>query len=698
MKRFQRILHITLLGLAIILTDKSACTAQSENLQKSSSGAFYFPLMHHNGGHMRQLVENCFGYVHPKTGIIDKSTGYPFEGWNQEAENGLFLRSFTQLTAIGSWVELLANIAAGYADNPFISRQDALVRLEHAVKSLREDQRNPQVAAKGLLVNFLDLEGGARKGPLEETVERKKFFDSFGEKTGGMIWEALQAKGWLRSERGGLLGRVIRTGPYGSSNFTGPLAPFASERTITAVMSILDARAVTVVFGDNVNLTAALAKSIGALLSPGIKDNPQAALIRDEMELFIDAQAEGYRSLYDKKSGTLAFGWDAGKKRFLGWDDGAGNWVTGRMNYLINEFRGPWFFSVLRYGLPLESLMNAGFKMKPYHNAEGKVSYGLCAWDGSAFQLLGFNLFMGELRNPAWRSCLDLLVDIELDYSRRNSLAGFLSEAYSGNGVEYTGYIGIPDMAVTNRVLITYAPSLYSLGVGYGIAPDKLEPFIAGNWPVISTLLTDHGPWEGYNIRGKTPVRYQTTTHTLSLILAALGSADGNMRRYLDMKGLSAALAKLYEPGTHVDFMNKRVKPVSWTADGSPVTFKKEGLGCLFEADFKDAGGMVFQVPQERGISISGGMLRLRYRSATTLRSARISCKRTNPSTKALETLPVEIFLELKKTGDNEKIIEICLPAVPALQAVNELALVFGDQGQKTKVAITITGFEFMPL
>ncbi len=194
----------------------------------------------------------------------------------------------------------------------------------------------------------------------------------------------------MRSERGGLVGRVIRTGQYGSAHFTGHLAPFADEKTKAAIMRILDARAVTVVFGDNVNLTAALAKSIGALLSPGIKDNPQAVRLRAEMELFIEAQAGGYRSLYDEKSGTLTFGWDAGKNRYLGWDDGTGNWVTGRMNYLINEFRGPWIFSVLRYGLPLESILNAGFKIKPYHDAKGTVIYGLCAWDGSAFQLLGF--------------------------------------------------------------------------------------------------------------------------------------------------------------------------------------------------------------------------------------------------------------------------------------------------------------------
>ena len=122
--------------------------------------------------------------------------------------------------------------------------QDALASLEKAVQSLRDDQRNPQVSSKGLLVNFLDLEGGARKGPLEETVDLQKFLDAFGDKTGETIWQALQVKAWISPERGGLAGRVKRAVQYGSSHFNGPLAPFADEKLKAGIMRILDARAV----------------------------------------------------------------------------------------------------------------------------------------------------------------------------------------------------------------------------------------------------------------------------------------------------------------------------------------------------------------------------------------------------------------------------------------------------------------------
>ena len=60
--------------------------------------------------------------------MVDPVSGYPFEGWNQDPARGLFLRSFTQLTAIGQYMELLANVVAGRArrrTSPGIRRSTA---------------------------------------------------------------------------------------------------------------------------------------------------------------------------------------------------------------------------------------------------------------------------------------------------------------------------------------------------------------------------------------------------------------------------------------------------------------------------------------------------------------------------------------------------------------------------------------------
>ena len=82
----------------------------------------------------RELLSNAMHYLAPENRMIDTISGYPFEGWNQDPAQGLYLRSFTQLTAVGQYMELLANIIAGTCDTPFLSRKQALGNLAHLVK------------------------------------------------------------------------------------------------------------------------------------------------------------------------------------------------------------------------------------------------------------------------------------------------------------------------------------------------------------------------------------------------------------------------------------------------------------------------------------------------------------------------------------------------------------------------------------
>jgi hypothetical protein len=539
------------------------------------------------------------------------------------------------------------------------------------------------------------MEGGKRAGPLLESIERGRFVEAFGEQQGEAIWLALVEQGWLREEANGRKGRILRGKGYGATHFEGALARYAEESLSSAIMGLLDQRVVTIIFGDNANLTAALARSAGALLSPGIRDDARAVLLREQLERFIEGQGEGYAHLFDPKSGTFFFGWDATADRFVGWEDGRGGWVTGQMNYFINEFRGPWTFVVLRYGLPMAAIRNAGFKIKPYGGSDGAVSYALAAWDGSAFQLLGLSLFMQETSNPGWRTVLETLVDAELDYSNGHGLPGLLSEAYSGRKSEYTGLIGIQDLAVTDKPLITDAPSLYSLGVAYSIAPEKVEGFIQGHWTKISALLSPHGPWEGWNLTTNRVIPYQTTVHTLSLILGGINTAQENMGRYLEAHGLHGPLEALYAPGDRVDLLAEGNGVTPWTSDGSPLELSREPGVVRFASGLRAAGGMAFGVPGPGAVSLSNGRLVIRYRSETAVGDAFIAFKRAADDPLPPPAIPVEIFLRLHQTQEGR--IEIALPATPALSGIEEVSLVLRSTGGPMPVDLSLLAFEFIP-
>lgn len=648
--------------------------------------------------HARELLDNALRYVATENQMVDPVSGYPFEGWNQEPARGLYLRSFTQLTAIGQYMELLSNIAAGHCDNPSLTRDQALTALVRLVGSLRQDQRDPTLSADNLLGNFLDLATGKRLGPLAADVEKLKIVDALGQEKGVTAWKALQDKGWIAPRNDDREAEIRRSATYGWEHFDGVLAPFGDQATKQKIMDILDQRVVMIVFIDNANLSSSAAKSIAALMGPAIKDDPTAVALRAELEQFLEAQRDGYAKLYDPKAGQFYFGRDATRDRHFGWTDLEGKWVTGHVDYLVNEFRGPTTFVVARYGLPFDAIRNLGFKMKPYRIQEGRDVYVLAPWEGSAFQALGLDLSMNELSRPSWRRLMENVVDVEIDYARRHHLPGFLSESYSGEGVQYTGSVGIPDITVSPLPRITDAASLYTLGPAYTVAPDRIERFLADNWPAVSRLLTGHGPWEGFKGTDREVIRFQTSAHTFSLILGLIGTSSDHMKVYMDFKGLGPRLDEIFQPGEAIDFLTEKARAFAWNDKGSATQSTREDRGFRMRTDNVGEAGIAFVPQAPTGVNLSGGLLDLRYRSATTLEKVIITLKPIGPRPEAKPLIPTEIFSRFTATFSGEEHIEIPLPATPGLSGIKELVITFGPEAKGKPIDLTITRLAVSPI
>ena len=671
---------------------QSRASANEPEIPGSGGFLFNFPTVASRHKHARALLENAMAYVAPTNGMIDPKSGYPFEGWNQDPKQGLFLRSFTQLTAIGQYMELLAEVAAGQADTPYLSREQALAGLARLVASLREDQRDPRLSAKGLLVNFLDLATGKRLGPLASDLDKPKVLETFGPEKGEAIWNALQAKGWIAPRNKGTEAAIERRADFGANHFDGPLAPYRDEAVKQKIMGLLDQRVLMLVFGDNANLSASAAKTIGTLLRPEVKDKPEVVPLRGELERFLDDQREGYARLYDAKAGLFDFGWNATRNRLFGWEDLQGNWKTGHMDYLVNEFRGPTTFVALRFGLPAEAIRNLGFKMKPYRTQDGRDVYVLAPWEGSAFQALGFGLSLGELKRPGWRRLLENMVEVEVDFATREKLPGFLSESYTGEGVQYTGAVGIPAITVSPRPRITDAASLYTLGAAYSIAPEPVERFLMANEPAIAKLLTNHGPWEGFNTTKQDAIRFQTSAHTLALVLGLIGTGSDNMARYLDSKGLSARLDEFFPAGERFDLLSDETQVFAWTAKEDVLRSTREPTAFHVQSDRARRFGIAFVAKGPKGIDLSGGTLTVRYRSAEPMGPALVALKPADQSAPSADLIAIEITTRFAATNGREAEIRVPLPATPGLARIKEVVITYEQAGKSIPVDFSITG------
>src|SRR4029077_7953652 len=125
------------------------------------------------------------------------------------------------------------------------------------------------------------------------------------------IWKALTEKGWITPRNNDREAGIVRGPKYGSDFCDGPLVPYSDPVTRLKIMAILDQRVVMVVFGDNANLSASVAKTIGTLLLPGLKDRPGTEELRGDLGRFRADHQAGYSQLYDAEAGLFDFGWDA---------------------------------------------------------------------------------------------------------------------------------------------------------------------------------------------------------------------------------------------------------------------------------------------------------------------------------------------------------------------------------------------------
>jgi hypothetical protein len=262
--------------------------------------------------------------------------------------------------------------------------------------------------------------------------------------------------------------------------------------------------------------------------------------------------------------------------------------------------------------------------------------------------------------------------------------------------VQYTGAVGIPEITVSPRPRITDAASLYTLGVAYTIDPEAIERFLAANWSTISSLFTVHGPWEGYNVTRREPIRFQTTAHTLSLVLGLLGTGPANMKRYVDHAGLGERLSEHLRPGVAADLLAAESNVFAWANKDGQVRSGREGESFRVEGDAIRLLGIAFVPRTSAPLNLSGGHLRIRYRTRGAIDAVVIQLK---PAGVAADSglITKEIATRFADTAGRDEEIVIPLPATLGLSRIKEVVISHEQPTASPKVDLTLTRFDFAP-
>ena len=202
--------------------------------------------------------------------------------------------------------------------------------------------------------------------------------------------------------------------------------------------------------------------------------------------------------------------------------------------------------------------------------------------------------------------------------------------------------------------------------------------------------MTDHGPWEGYDVSKREVIPFETTAHTLGLALGLLGTASDHMKRYLAAAGLAEPLDRAFAPGPPADLLSAQAS-LAWHAGQSDLRTTRAAKSFRVQGDRVANLGGSFVWNRPEGVNLSGGLLRLRYRSVISLGPVVLDLKPAGPTPEATGIIPTQIFTYLAETSDRQEELRFPLPATAGLARIKEVVLSLGPEPSGRPLDLTVT-------
>ena len=439
---------------------------------------------------------------------------------------------------------------------------------------------------------------------------------------GEAIWKALQAKGWIVPRNNDREADIVRSAKYGSDHFDGPLAPFSDNATKQKIMDILDQRVVMVVFIDNANLSASVAKTIGALLEPRDQGpgrrSPSCGGSWNNSSTISSRDTPG--STTPRPASSTSAGTPPRIAISAGWTCRA-NGTTGHVDYLVNEFRGPATFVVTRFGLPIDADQESGLQDEAVPDA-GRARR-LCSGSLGGLGVPGSG--PGAVDDGAGSP---KLAQAPGERRRRRDRLCHAAQSFPASSRSRTAARAFSTPAASASPTSRSRPCPGSRTRPRSTPwarPTRSRPRrSSSSWRrtgrVVSSLLTEHGPWEGFKARqaGGDPVP-DDGAHPR----ADPGSARNGIGPHESVpgiQGLRPRLDEIFRPGEEVDLLSGGTQVFAWNDKESPIrSSAREGPASTSRTDRLSNAGIAFVPSGSQGVNLSGGLLSLRYRSAVPI-------------------------------------------------------------------------------
>lgn len=294
---------------------------------------------------------------------------------------------------------------------------------------------------------------------------------------------------------------------------------------------------------DNGNLSFALAGVAGAYLD---SDSPEKQEIVKKIERILEAQNEGYATLYDKGRKLLYSGWDTGSNTALAY----------HIDRKANESRTGALWAILatqnmgKNRVPDKAFENMHLYTGKYE-INGKEYNPILPWDGSVFQVTLPTIWIKEKELiPNYKEMFNDFLSLQIYFASRKKVPALISasatvdDGYAAYGVPF---VSESKMRYNNQIHEGDTGTPHASALAYIINPEigiNLIKSLKSKYPEIET---PYGWYDAINSKGETSSKILSLDQGMFVGAFLEPSISDDVEKYIKHKNWDEKLVELYK-------------------------------------------------------------------------------------------------------------------------------------------------------
>lgn len=291
---------------------------------------------------------------------------------------------------------------------------------------------------------------------------------------------------------------------------------------------------------DNANLALSLAGVAGAYLD---STSPDKQAIVSRIEAILEAQIDGWVSIYDKNQGLMNAGWSTK-------DNAALPYFIDRK---ANESRlAPLWAALITRDQGSNAVPTSAFdNMELYthtYNFNGKEYNPMLTWNGTYFQGMLPSIWMNERQLMPDYSLVEDMTFVQMVYAAKHNIPLLSSSATVDNGYSEFGvpYLSESKVMFNNEMHAGDTGTPHATALSYIVSPETSVAALKALKAYYPSIESEFGWYDAVDTEGRMSTKILSLDQGMFVGAFVADEINADVQTYLEARGYMSDVEKMY--------------------------------------------------------------------------------------------------------------------------------------------------------